>query len=133
MIWLNFALIVLIAFALITVAKLFLRKVFNIEKVKREFFSYNHINDLHKKIDSTIRITSTIVLIIVLYWVISRDYSVNIFLITLIITSGIDYMVRAFFEWRYTRIPKQAILTISEMFILVLVLILIIQFDLLIT
>lgn len=126
MIWLNFALIVLITFALITVVKLCLRKVFNIEKVKKELFSYNHINDLHKKLDWAIRITSPIVLIIIVYWIIFRDYSVNIFLIALIITSGIDYAVRAFFEWRYTQNPKQSILTISEIFILVLVLIVII-------
>lgn len=131
MIWLNFILVVLVTFALIVAVRILLRKAFNIEKVKKEFLSYNHINDLHKKIDWTIRVTTAIVLIIILYWITFRDYSENIFLIALIISNGISFMVKAFFEWRYTQNPKQSILTISEMFILVLVLIVIIQSDLL--
>lgn len=131
MFWLNFASIVLIISALIIVVRLFLRKTFNIEKEEKAFFSYNYINDFHKKIDWAIRITSIITLIITFYLIIYQDYSLNLFLIALVIFTGIDYAVRAFFEWRYTQNPKQSILTISEMFILVIALIIIIQFDLL--
>ncbi|MFA1822650.1 DUF4181 domain-containing protein [Virgibacillus oceani] len=131
MIWLNFILIVLVTFTLIAMVRIILKKAFNIEKVKKKFFSYNHINNLHQKIDWIIRISTAIVLIVCLYLIIFGNFSINIFLIALIITSGTQYAVRAFFEWKYTENPKQSILTISEMFIVVLVLFVIIQFDLL--
>lgn len=133
MIWLNFIMIVLITFALIATVRIILRKAFNIEKMKKKTFSYNHINILHKKIDWTIRITTAIVLVICLYLITYQNFSINIFLIALITTSGTEYAIRAFFEWRYTENPKQSIITVSEMFILVLVLFAIIQFDLLVT
>ena len=133
MIGLNFLLIVVVTFALIIAVKMILRRALNIEKVKKGFFSYNHINNLHKKIDWFIRITSAIVLIVCLYLITFQNFSINIFLIALTITSGTDYAVRAFFEWRHTENPKQSILTVSEMFIVILVLFVIIQFELLFT
>ena len=132
MIWLKLIFIFLITFALIIGVKHFLRKAFHIEKEKKGFFTYNHINDLYKKINLIISIISAIVLFIVLNGIIFRDYSINVFLFVLIITTGIDYTVRVFFEWRYTQNPKQSLLTISEMFIVILVLMVILQFDLLI-
>ena len=131
MIWLNFILIVLVTFTLIAAVRIILRKSFNIEKVKRNFFSYNHINNLHKKLDWMIRITTAIVLIVCLYLIVFGDFSINLFLIALIITSGIEYAISAFFEWRHSENPKESIITISEMFIVIFVLFVIIQFDLL--
>jgi len=130
-IWLNFILIVLVTFTLIAAVRIILRKSFNIEKVKRNFFSYNHINNLHKKLDWMIRITTAIVLIVCLYLIVFGDFSINLFLIALIITSGIEYAISAFFEWRHSENPKESIITISEMFIVIFVLFVIIQFDLL--
>ncbi|RKQ33235.1 DUF4181 domain-containing protein [Oceanobacillus halophilus] len=133
MIWINFIMIVLITFVLIAAVRIILRKAFNIEKMKKETFSYNHINGLHKKIDWAIRIITAIVLIICLYLITYQSFSINISLIALIITSGTAYAIRAFFEWRYTENPKHSIITASEMFIVVLTLFTIIQFDLLVT
>ena len=133
MVWLNFILIVLVTFLLIAGARVTLRKVFNIEKVKRDFFSQNHFNNSHKIIDWVLRTISTIVLFISFYFIIFQNVSVNIFLSVLIVTSGTDYAVRAFFEWRYSKNPKQSIITVSDMVITVFVLLAIIQFDLLVT
>ncbi|WP_170138912.1 hypothetical protein [Oceanobacillus chungangensis] len=75
-----------------------------------------------------ISITSAIVLIIILNWIIFSRLFNNHF------SNCIDYhhwnrlYGKSILEWRYTKNPKKSILTISEMFILVLVLIVIIQF-----
>ncbi|MGB3260863.1 DUF4181 domain-containing protein, partial [Paenisporosarcina sp.] len=64
MFWIKFGLIAIIVFILISIVKLLLRKLLNIEKVKKEFFSYNHINELHRKIDKGLKIFSVITLIL---------------------------------------------------------------------
>jgi hypothetical protein len=118
--WIKFSLIVIIVFILISIVKLVLRKLFKIEKVKREWFSYNHINELHGKIDKWIRITTTVNMI-VFSWVLifySKDL-LYLFLIGLVFFTVVDYGVRAFFEWKHSEYPKQAILTMAEMLILV--------------
>jgi hypothetical protein len=118
--WIKFSIIVIIVFILISIVKLVLRKLFKIEKVKREWFSYNHINDLHGKIDKWIRITTTVNMI-VFSWVLifySKDL-LYLFLIGVVFFTVVDYGVRAFFEWKHSEYPKQAILTMAEMLILV--------------
>jgi hypothetical protein len=118
--WIKFSLIVIIVFILISIVKLVLRKLFKIEKVKREWFSYNHINELHGKIDKWIRITTTISLIsfswVLLFY---NEDLMYLFLIGIVFFTVVDYGVRAFFEWKHSEYPKQAILTMAEMLILV--------------
>lgn len=101
-------------FVLNTIVKLLLSKLLKIEKEKKPFFSYNYINELHKKIDWVIRITSAIVLIVTNTLVIIEGYSINLLLITCISFLVLDYTVRAFFECKYSENPKQSILTVSE-------------------
>lgn len=132
MFWIKFAFIVLIVLVLDAIVKLLLRKSLKIEKGKKPFFSYNHINELHRKIDWAIRITSTIVLIVTNILIINEGYSINLLLITLIFYLVLDYTVRAFFECKYSKNPKQYILTISEGFLYLLALVIVIYFDLLI-
>ena len=43
----------------------------------------------------------------------------------------LDYMIRAFFEWKYTQYPKQAILTLTELCLILLAIIIVIEFKLL--
>ena len=114
MFWIKLAFFVLIVFVLNTIVKLLLRKLMKIEKEKKSFFSYNHINELHRKIDWVIRITSTIVLIVINSLIIIEDYSINLLIITSFFYIVLDYAVRAFFECKYSKNPKQYILTISE-------------------
>jgi hypothetical protein len=118
--WIKFSIVVIIVFILISIVKLVLRKLFKIEKIKREWFSYNHINDLHGKIDKWIRITTTVNMI-VFSWVLvfyGKDL-LYLFLIGVVFFAVVDYGVRAFFEWKHSEYPKQAILTVAEMLILV--------------
>jgi uncharacterized membrane protein YqhA len=118
--WIKFSIIVVVVFMLISIVKLALRKLFKIEKVKREWFSYNHINELHGKIDKWIRIITPITLISFSWFLLFYNEDlIYLFLIGVVFFTVVDYGVRAFFEWKHSEYPKQAILTMAEMLILV--------------
>ncbi len=128
MILVKLVIFVLIVFGVIVGVKLILRKVLKIEKEKKPFFSYNHLNDLHRKIDWGIRITSAITIIITNILVVTENYP-NYFLLIPIFLIGLDYPVRAFFERKYSKNPKQYILTLSEGVLIFLALVIVIQFN----
>ncbi|MCZ8535392.1 DUF4181 domain-containing protein [Psychrobacillus psychrodurans] len=132
MFWIKFGLIVIIVFVIISIVKLLLRNLLKIDKVKKEFFSFNYINELHRKIDKGLRIFSAITLI-TLSFVMFFYYEDLIYLtlIAVIVFMVLDYMVRAFFEWKYTQYPKQSILTLSEMFLILIAIIIVFEFKLL--
>lgn len=119
-------------FAVNSLLKALLRKLLKIEKVKKEFFSYNTINELHRKIDKGLRIVSAISLV-TLYTVLLFYYEDFIYLFFFAVLAFVilDFMIRAFFEWKYTLYPKQSILTLTEMLIIVAAIIIVIQFNLL--
>lgn len=131
MIWIIFILVLLIVFVLISVVKLILRKVFNIEKEKKEFFSYNHINELHRKIDWVMRIAVAIATISATFYMLNEDFSINLLLFIYFFNVVFDYGVSAFFQWKYLDGSKRYILTISEGVILALTIAIVIDFDLL--
>lgn len=132
MFWIKFGLIAVFAFILISIVKYLLRNLLKIEKVKREFFSFNHVNELHRKIEKGLRTFSTITLIILSY-VLLFYYEDLIYLlfIAIIVFMILDYIVRAFFEWKYTKYPKQSILTLTEMLLILTAIIIVIKFNLL--
>ncbi|MCG7334873.1 DUF4181 domain-containing protein [Sporosarcina sp. ACRSM] len=132
MFWIKFSLTVIIVFVLISIVKFLLRHLLKIEKVKKEFFSFNHVNELHRKIDKGLRTFSTITLLILtcVLVVFYPDF-MYLFLIAIMTFMVLDYLVRAFFEWKYTQHPKQAILTLTEMCLIVLAIILVIELKLL--
>jgi hypothetical protein len=132
MFWVKFGLIAIIVFVLISIVKLLLRKLLKIEKVKKELFSYNHINELHRKIEKGLRIFSTIALILLSYVLLFYfEDLIDLVLIAVIVFMVLDYMVRAFFEWKYTQYPKQSILTLTEMFLILIAIIIVIEFNIL--
>lgn len=106
MFWIKFSLIVIIVFVLISIVKFLLRHLLKIEKVKKEFFSFNHVNELHRKIDKGLRTFSTITLLILtcVLVVFYPDF-MYLFLIAIMTFMVLDYLVRAFFEWKYTQHP----------------------------
>ncbi|MBT2692089.1 DUF4181 domain-containing protein [Bacillus sp. ISL-55] len=129
--WLEFFFLIVSILAIVASSKFVLRKVFNIKKVKKKIFSYNHINRTHRIVDWMVRITAATFYLIFMYRVYFHDFSVNLllFIMTLIISS--ESFVRAFFEWKYTADPKQSILSLGEGVILILIVLGIIQFDVL--
>ena len=85
---------------------------------KRKIFSYNHVNEKHKKIDWIIRITYIIMALITLFyqsgningvsWYFELWFVVLVFLTT-------SEMVRAFMEWKYSESRREYIFTISQL------------------
>ncbi|PIC99626.1 hypothetical protein CSV68_07750 [Sporosarcina sp. P29] len=132
MFWLRFGVIIVCMFAVNSLLKAILRKLLKIEKVKKEFFSYNHINELHRKIDKGLRIFSTISLI-TLYTVLLFYYEdlIYLFFFAVLAFAILEFMITAFFEWKYTLYPKQSILTLTEMLVIIAAVIIVVQFNLL--
>jgi predicted PurR-regulated permease PerM len=56
---------------------------------------------------------------------------IYLFLFAVVAFMVLDYLVRAFFEWKYTQYPKQAILTLTEMGLILLAIIIVVEFKLL--
>ncbi|WP_226683012.1 DUF4181 domain-containing protein [Sutcliffiella horikoshii] len=131
MFWLNMLFMFIIVFSIMYLAKWFLRKLFNIKKTKKKLFSYNHINKWHAKIDWGIRIVTVIVNFILIFLISYERISILSISLVLVLIIISDYLVRAFFEWRYTDNPKEAILTVSDMVILLVSVILVFGMNLL--
>ncbi len=132
MVWIKFGLIIAVIFICIFIAKILVRKIFNIEKAKKEFFTYNYINELHRKVDKSYRLFSTVILfiaIIVIFTYFERFY--YLVFVAVFISIFLEFLMRAFFEWKYSKYPKESILTLTELFIFLLATILVLQFDLL--
>lgn len=134
MIWffLRLALIFIVTFALIYIAKSLIRRMFNITIVSEDDPSRNYVKQLHREVDTPFRDYSLVILCLVL--VVNLVYfpeSYNLFIITVLIFTFIRMMIRAFFEWKYSKSPKQFILTLTEIFILLVVVIVVAKFNLL--
>jgi Domain of unknown function (DUF4181) len=132
MFWVKFSLIAIIVYVLIVIIQFILRKVFNIRKVKKGFFSYNHINELHRIVDRWIRRTNAITFIILIWVSLYYDEAFTYLLIVgVVFFLVVDYAVRSFFELKYSEFPKQAILTLAEMFLILIAIFIVFQFGLL--
>jgi Domain of unknown function (DUF4181) len=127
MFWLKFVLIAMIVFALISFVKFILRKTLKIEKVKKEFFSNNYINDLHRKVDKWVRRLTGLSLAIIILVQINNEAFNFLLIVGLFFTSMLDYGVKAFFEYRYSEVPKQAILTVTEWFMVMTAVVVVLQ------
>ena len=114
--------LIVILISLVLVLHIFnytIRKLLGVERKK--WFSYNHINERHKKLDWYLRI-AFIILIMFLsflplyntellnhrYWYLLPGISAFIFLI-------ISELLRAFMEWKYAENKKAYIATIIEL------------------
>ncbi|KMJ57253.1 hypothetical protein AB685_17795 [Bacillus sp. LL01] len=119
MLWVNFVLIIVIVLVVAKIVKVSLRKLLKIEKSKKKFFSYNHINKLHVKIDWSFRIIAALTSITLAILIGNQNISMTAIVVVLVVFILADYSIRAFFEWKFSDNPKESILTVSEMFILV--------------
>ncbi|MFT9597329.1 DUF4181 domain-containing protein [Mesobacillus sp.] len=128
---LKFLILFIVIIVIVTASKFTLRKIFNIKKVKKKAFSYNHIKRAHRIVDWTVRLTGLTVYLIFMYQLYYHDFSFNLFLfiMTLIFTS--ESFVRAYFEWKASPDPKQSILSLGEGVVLIIIVLVIIQFDVL--
>lgn len=107
-----------VLFLIITGFSAIMRSVLEVEKPK--VFSYNHVNEKHKKIDFGIRIIFTIIILIsIIYMYINPDtYQSNLSLIYIIFFSIFFIATetsRAFMEWKHAENPRAYIFTISQL------------------
>lgn len=95
----------------------FLRKRLNVEK--KEFFSYNHVNEQHKKIDWAIRITFIVFVLFGFFINANPDPSKHIwFLQTHILMFGfivVTELVRIVMEKRYAKNKNDYIFTAVQL------------------
>ncbi|WP_430786471.1 DUF4181 domain-containing protein [Virgibacillus flavescens] len=111
--WLYLVLFISSIALLIYVFDILVRKWLGVER--KRVFSYNHINDFHKKVDTTIRIISVFVMIsfipLMSYGLINfyfQSIAITIFLI-------VSELVRAFMEWKYVNNSKAYIVTLINL------------------
>jgi len=131
MFWIKFGLLVLIVFLFNLLIRICLRRLFKIERDKQKWLSYKHINKLHRKVDWTVSVITLIILVVALYFLNAREYSINAYLITGLLLTLPQIGVKAFFEWRYSKVQKLFILTVSDMLIFTIAILSVIQLDLL--
>ncbi|WP_370043421.1 DUF4181 domain-containing protein [Lysinibacillus sp. RC79] len=108
-----------------------IRKLLGVERKK--WFSYNHLNERHKKLDWTVRIIFLSLLLISSYYMIYNDtvgipwyFETWFILIIFLITSE---MLRAFMEWRYADNKRDFVVTIAEMMFMISIVFLTIKTD----
>jgi len=53
--WLEIGLVILGIVVLVTIVNFILRKLLKIDKEKKDFFSYDYINEQHRKIEQWVR------------------------------------------------------------------------------
>lgn len=106
---------------LFSLFEIFMRKWLHVEK--KNLFSYNHVNGLHKKIDWTIRISFTVLMIIFIFVINSTPYgSPLIFSYLVFILFFANEGVRAYMEWKYLKHKNDYILTICRLILWIIVL-----------
>lgn len=105
----------------ISIFEFVIRKLLGVERKK--WFSYNHLNKRHKKLDWAIRIIFTILLLMSTYYTIYKDtvaiawyFETWFILIIFVITSE---MLRAIMEWIYAENNKDFVATIIEMIFII--------------
>lgn len=96
-----------------------MRKWLKVEKKKRKFFSYNHVNERHKKIDWTIRITFTVILLLEYFYNVTGGPAEKVWYFEIWFLMGmfiiVSEAVRAIMEWKYLENKKVSILTITQL------------------
>ncbi|WP_368505177.1 DUF4181 domain-containing protein [Alkalihalophilus sp. As8PL] len=112
----TFLIVFGIILLLVVLFNTIMRKWLRVEKKK--FFSYNHINEKHKKIDWTIRITTIIAIFIGYVISIMRGSTEMIWALQpwfiLLVFIVVSEMVRAIMERKYAENPNDYKFTISQ-------------------
>lgn len=127
--WLTLLLLLAIVMLLFLLFNAVMRKWLQVEKKK--LFSYNHINEKHKKMDWTIRVVFLVVLSLGNFINVTTEpmewfwfFETWFLLIVFIVVSE---TVRAVMEWKYAVNKKDYIFTISQLIFGVLLILTVIQ------
>ncbi|MCA1321063.1 DUF4181 domain-containing protein [Bacillus tianshenii] len=130
-IWLRLILVLCIFGVVLFFFNFMIRKLLKVERKK--FFSYNHINSTHKKIDWTIRILIIVCMFVGLSINVQNDFSEGYwfletyFLLFLFIV--LSEIVTAFMEWKYAENKNAYLFTIFQLLFIVAFLLLMFASD----
>ncbi|MCZ8533198.1 DUF4181 domain-containing protein [Psychrobacillus psychrodurans] len=117
MFWLDLLILLVIVISLLTLFNTVMRKWLKVEK--KDFFSYNHMNAKHKKIDWTIRILFLVSMFLGLFINVRRDPLEGFWFLEtwflMIIFIVVSETVRAMMEWKHAVNKKDYIFTISQL------------------
>ncbi|MFE7064955.1 DUF4181 domain-containing protein [Sutcliffiella sp. NPDC057660] len=119
--WLKLLLVLSIFGVVVYLYKSMIRKFLKVEKKK--FFSYNHINEKHKKIDWAIRITIVVCMLIGYFTNVLKDFSKGYwfletyFLLLLFII--ITEIATAIIEWKYAKNKNAYLFTIFQLLFII--------------
>ncbi|SES34391.1 DUF4181 domain-containing protein [Psychrobacillus sp. OK032] len=120
--WVKIILLLVAMFVLTFIFNKVITKVLKVDK--KSSFSNSYVNDLHKKIGGILSITF---LVIIIVFNMRQFESPELakspwyFLGVLMIYFVIDQLVRAFMEWKYAINRKDYIYTLSEMFLIIII------------
>ena len=109
--------------------KFILRKLLKIQKEKKDFFSLDYVNKRHEVIDKWLRRLWLLSGSIIIYLVLIQEFPIFLYLILFIGSMALDAIVKAYFEWKHSDQPKQAILTLSELVVWTSTITFVIYFD----
>lgn len=119
--WLKLLLVLSIFVVVLYLYNSMIRKFLKVEKKK--FFSYNHINEKHKKIDWTIRIIIVVGMLVGYFTNVQNDLSdgywflETYFLLFLFIV--ITEIATAIMEWKYAKNKNAYLVTIFQLLFIV--------------
>lgn len=99
--WTEFIIIILIIILLVGIIPAVFR--YKMRADKKKWFSYNHINKLHKKIDWTLRIVYMISLIVSAIFFYTKPLLISIILAVFVLS---QISVQAFIEWKFSENRK---------------------------
>ena len=122
----------IVTFALMHMAKFFMRKIFHLPTIREDDPSRNYVRQRHELVDKPFRDYAYVILFILLivnlmYFPASNQLLPAAVLLLLFLRMSI----KAFFEWKYFKYPKQYLLTITEIVVLFIVIMTVMKFDLL--
>lgn len=119
--WIEILLLFLIPLALVSIFNVVMRKYLKIEKTK--WNPFNHVNEMHEKIDWIIIISFIIVILTTPLYMPKNSVleGKELLSIIVIVYFIITEITRAFMEWKYAENRKAYILTISQLVFLSIV------------
>jgi len=127
----TLVLFLVVLLLIISIFEFVIRKLLGVERKK--WFSYDYINERHKKLDRFVRIIYMILIVISSYYMSNNDtvgiafYFKPWFIIIAFLVSS--EMLRAFMEWKYAENKKDVVATIAEMMFMISIILITIKTD----
>jgi len=122
-------LLLIVVFLVVIAMQFSVRKMFKIEK-KKSGFSYNFVNETHKKVDLSLRFAGLIFIIAFNMYSFEHGYTFTNYTLGLLIFLIIIDLGNAYFHWKYSSEPKQSILILSGTVVVIILYILLLPFGL---